>query len=94
MGLAPVARGSFEPGVRGESHQGPEGLPTGHARAMRVRETFMDRLGREDNPVGVSERVAMQISGHKTRPILERYNIVFKADSKGATNKHSHLLAD
>jgi hypothetical protein len=43
---------------------------------------------------GVSDKIARTISGHKTRSVFDRYNIVDERDLKDATAKLERHLGD
>lgn len=77
----------MRPGVRVRVPSRSRGAPDRSCQTHAGEGDLHGLLHRAEHPVGVPERGAMQISGHKTRSVFERYNIVSEADLPEASRR-------
>ena len=67
--------------------KGKKGVEKVVKKPTRIFHDFRRTAIRDRVTSGVSERVAINISGHKTRNVFGRYNIVSDQDLREATRK-------
>ena len=89
----PVPRGAYKGGQRRDIRKAWRQACRRAGHPSKLKHDLRWTAVRDMVNAGIPERVVMQITGHKTRSLLDRYHIVSPGDLQGAARKIAQAKA-